>query len=177
MDKLKNRLEESFEIDKIVMKRDNFMIAETKSSSILPILSFLKSSEGFVHLSLISCVDWIEEKRFQLAYILWNNKKKENLIIKCSLNRKKPDHETIMNIFPTAEIYEREIRELFGVNFEGNPTQDEDFVLEDWDDIPPMRRDFDTLKYSMKHYGRRNEEKKLKIRDVIAKKTNEWRKK
>ena len=25
---------------------------------------------------------------------------------------------------------------------------DEDFMLEGWDDMPPMRRDFDTAKYS-----------------------------
>ncbi len=177
MEKLKERLIESFKINKTTLKRDNFMIMETESHGILPILSYLKINEGFVHLSLISCVDWIEEGNFQIAYILWNHDKKENLIIKCNIDRKKADHKTIMNIFPTAEIYEREIRELYGVNFEGNPTQNEDFVLEDWDNIPPMRRDFDTLKYSMKHFGRRNVEKKLKIRDVIAKKTNEWRKK
>lgn len=177
MENLKKRLTESFKISKTTLKRDNFMIVETVNSSILPMLSYLKINEGFVHLSLISCVDWIEDEKFELAYILWNHKKKENLIVKCPIAREKPDHKTIMNIFPTAEIYEREIRELFGINFEGNPTQNEDFVLEDWDDIPPMRKDFDTLKYSMKHFGRRNEEKKIKIRDVIANQTNEWRKK
>lgn len=177
MEKLLNRLTESFKVDKSNLKRENFFIIETEKQSILPVLSYLKINEGFVHLSLISCVDWIEDNRFQLAYILWNHRKKENLIIKCFVNRKKPEHETVMNIFPTAEIYEREIRELFGVNFKGNPTQNKDFVLEDWDDIPPMRRDFDTLEYSMKHYGRRNDEKKVKIRDIIAKQTDEWRKK
>ncbi len=177
MENLEKILTENFKINNSELKRDNFLIVETESNLIIPILSFLKMDKGFVHLSLISCVDWIEEKEFQLTYILWNYKEKKNLIVKCRINRKKPEHQTAMNIYPMAEIYEREIREMYGVKFAGNLTQDEDFALEDWDDIPPMRRDFDTLEYSMNNFGRRNEEKHTKIRDVIADQTNEWRKK
>ncbi|MEN8223368.1 MAG: NADH-quinone oxidoreductase subunit C [Acidobacteriota bacterium] len=177
MEKLKDLLTENFKIDATKFKNNNTLIIEAAGSQAPPLLSYLKSDRGFSHLSLISCVDWIEDNKFQLVYILWNRKEKTNLILKCFIDRKKAEHRTIMNIYPVAEIYEREIRELYGVNFEGNPTQNEDFVLEDWEDIPPMRRDFDTLEYSMTNFGRRNEEKHTKIRDVIADQTNEWRKK
>ncbi|MEN8223209.1 MAG: NADH-quinone oxidoreductase subunit C [Acidobacteriota bacterium] len=177
MDNLKELLIKSFKIDSTELKNNNTLIVEAGNSQIVPLLSYLKSDKGFSHLSLISCVDWLEDNKFQLVYILWNRVKKNNLILKCSIDREKAEHRTIMNIYPVAEIYEREIRELYGVNFEGNPTQNEDFVLEDWENIPPMRRDFDTLEYSITNFGRRNEEKHTKIRDVIADQTNEWRKK
>ena len=37
---------------------------------------------------------------------------------------------------------------MYGIDFPGSPRVDESFILEGWDDIPPMRREFDTKKYS-----------------------------
>ncbi|WP_416208189.1 NADH-quinone oxidoreductase subunit C [Halomonas sp.] len=34
---------------------------------------------------------------------------------------------------------QRELKEMFGIDFPGSPRVDEPFVLESWDDIPPMR--------------------------------------
>ena len=41
---------------------------------------------------------------------------------------------------------ERDLHEMYGIEFVGNPTL-YDFALEDWNEIPPMRREFDTLAY------------------------------
>ena len=45
-----------------------------------------------------------------------------------------------------------EIKEMYGIDFPGSPRVDDSFLLEGWDDIPPMRRDFDTVKYSEETY-------------------------
>ncbi len=179
MEETIKRLENIFKIlGKEKGKRENLWIIETDKESLHAVLSYLKDNESFRHLALLSCVDWIEDNKFQLSYILWSYQRRENLIVKIFIERDAPEFKTIMNLFPQAEVYEREIRELYGVNFEGNPTQDEEFVLEDWEELPPMRRDFDTLKYSSKMYGDRDSEiKKTNIRKIISDYTDEWRRK
>ena len=63
--------------------------------------------------------------------------------------------ESIHDIWPTAMTYQRELREMFGIDFPGSPGVNDDFILEGWNDIPPYRRDFDTLKYSEEKYTHR----------------------
>ncbi len=179
MEELIKRIESIFKIlKKEKGKRNNLWIIEVEKDSLHAVLSYLKDNESFKHLALVSCVDWIENNKFQLSYILWSYQKRQNLIVKIFIDRDKPEFKTVLNLFPQAEIYEREIRELYGVSFEGNPTQNEDFVLEDWEEMPPMRRDFDTLKYSQEKYGDRDSEvQKTNIRKIISDFTDEWRRK
>jgi len=179
MEDLIKRIESIFKVVKKEKgKRENLWIIEVEKDTLHALLSYLKDNESFKHLALLSCVDWIEEKKFQLSYILWSYQKRQNLIVKIFIDRDKPEFKTIMNLFPQAEVYEREIRELYGVTFEGNPTQFEDFVLEDWEEMPPMRRDFDTLRYSQEKYGDRDSQvPKTNIRKIISDYTDEWRRK
>jgi NADH-quinone oxidoreductase subunit C len=37
---------------------------------------------------------------------------------------------------------------MYGINFPNSPRVNESFLLEGWEGIPPMRREFDTKKYS-----------------------------
>jgi len=43
-----------------------------KKETIPAILFYLKDEMGYNHLSHISCVDWLEEKEFELIFILWS---------------------------------------------------------------------------------------------------------
>jgi len=174
---LVERLKKKFEVIGFKKQRKDLFIVETTKKDLIPMLFYLKEYEGFRTLTLISCVDWIEEGKFQLSYILWNSRTKDNIIVEFRLDREKPDFETIYRMWPQAEAYEREIHEMFGVNFEGNPTQHEELILEDWDDIPPMRRDFDTLKYSMERFGERESKSGINIRKEISEQYDEWRRK
>ena len=64
-----------------------------------------------------------------------------------------PDQDTItMSVegrerYPVRVRYQRELRELWGISFPGSPRLEEDFCLEGWDDIPPMRREFNTVEF------------------------------
>ena len=117
-------------------------------------LSFLKH-RGFDHLALVSCVDWIEEKAFELVYILTSylhdsgegkNENRLHITVKAKIPREEPRAVSIIPIFENAEPYEREIHELFGVHFEGHPRLIPLF-LEGNFEIPPFRKDFDTREY------------------------------
>ncbi|MBN2781385.1 MAG: NADH-quinone oxidoreductase subunit C, partial [Candidatus Marinimicrobia bacterium] len=58
----------------------------------------------------------------------------------------------IHHLWKQAATYQRELKEMFGIDFPGSPRIDEPFILEGWQDIPPYRRDFDTKKYSEETY-------------------------
>ena len=62
---------------------------------------------------------------------------------------------SIHKLWSHAWQYQRELHELFGIDFPDSPRVHESFVLEGWEEIPPMRRDFDTLEYSERTYYKR----------------------
>ena len=114
------------------------------------IVRFLKES-GFDHLSMISCVDFLEDNEFELVYHLWSYRRRLHIMIKTRIDREKAEFSTIIPLWEHAETYEREIHEMFGVFFHGNPRLTP-FILEDWEGPPPMRRDFNTRDYVKKRF-------------------------
>jgi NADH-quinone oxidoreductase subunit C len=112
-------------------------------------------SLGFEHLSNITCVDWITCDRFDVIYNLWSYSHRVHAVVKAGVPRSVeggPEAPTAMHLWPQAQAYEREIHEMFGVRFTGNPDLSPLF-LHNWQDIPPLRKDFDTVAYSKLAYG------------------------
>ena len=54
---------------------------------------------------------------------------------------------SIHKLWAQAADYQRELKEMFGIDFPGSPRVDESFMLESWREIPPMRKEFDTHEY------------------------------
>ena len=67
-------------------------------------------------------------------------------MLKTRLPREDARIVTASPVFRHAQTYEREIHEMYGVHFEGNPRLTP-FLLDHWQGPPPMRRDFDTRGY------------------------------
>ena len=114
------------------------------------ILSNLKDM-GFDHLSDVTLVDYINEGEFELIYHLWSHSKKIRAIVKTRIPRESPRIKSIVDLWIGAQIHEREGHEMFGVEFEGNPNLTPLF-LEDWEELPPFRKDFDIREYVKKEY-------------------------
>ncbi len=154
MKELKKKLESSFSDIKINITDDNRITVNIKKDGVVSILSFLKNL-GYEHFALLSCVDWIEENEFELIYILsaymendqeYNEKEKKTILVKTRIARERSEFITVINIFENAEPYERELHELFGINFEGHPRLTPLLLERDYE-IAPFRKDFDTRKY------------------------------
>ena len=52
-----------------------------------------------------------------MVYHLTSTTFRHNIVIKIKLDRNNPEIETVSNIWRTAEFHEREVYEMFGVNF------------------------------------------------------------
>ena len=147
------RLTQTYKLAAPVFQRADLTFVDLVANDELRGLLFdLRDKEGFTHLSLLTAVDWLEEGRFQLTYLLNNREANQTLGLRVYLDREDATGETIHDIWPTAETYQRELREMFGIDFPGSPRVDEEFILEGWTDLPPYRRDFDTLAYSQQTY-------------------------
>ncbi len=135
------------------------------------ILLYTKQQLGFVHLAHITCIDWIEEGEFELVYIIWSPVEKIHLFVKTRINRVNPEMENIDGIWDQANTYEREMREMFGIQFPGL-IGDHEFILEDWDQMPPMLKEFDTHKYASEtFFTRPGREDAQDVRDTLSKRS------
>jgi NADH-quinone oxidoreductase subunit C len=147
----KRKIEGSLERCRVTLPRKGRLIARIPRDSLSSALLLLKA-EGFEHLSMISCVDWIDEGELELVYHLWSYRDKIHAMVKTRLGRDSPRFLSIIPIFRHAQTYERELHEMFGIHFEGNPRLTP-FLLDHWREAPPMRRDFDLRGHVKEKFG------------------------
>ena len=148
MEVIINDIKKRFEIFDVVKQSDNLNFITCKKEQAVSLITHLKDIEGFTHFVLLSAVDWIEDGEFQLTYILNNPDKKLDISIRIFIDRDNASMDSSHHLWEHVATYQRELKEMFGIDFPGSPRVNEQFILEGWDEIPPMRRDFDTEKYS-----------------------------
>jgi NADH-quinone oxidoreductase subunit C len=155
MNELLDRLVRDFGVTDIQQKAPALTTLDVKKEHGERLIRELRDREGFTHLNFITCTDWIEDGFFRLTYMLRNHDKNLNLAVHVDLDRDAAEMTSIHTLWAQAWTYQRELREMYGIDFPGSPRLHEDFCLEGWDDMPPMRRDFDTAKYSSETFGHR----------------------
>lgn len=177
MEETLDLIAKQFTIIKQDKKRDDLTYITIAPERLLSLLFYLKQNTGLKHFVLLSAVDFIENNLFQLTYHLNNPEEKFIIGIRVEIDREKATMESAHTAWPTIATYQREIKELYGIDFPGSPGVDEELVLEGWDDIPPFRRDFDTLKYSEETYFARPGRSKEDPKNYMKKQTyGEWKK-
>ncbi len=154
MDKIIENIKKQFALSRVTDAHGCYVTCEKKDT--VSLLTYLKEYEGFSHLVLITAVDWIEDNKFQLTYLLNNPVIKKEMGIRTIIERsvwpEESEMQTAHHLWPAAKTYQRELHEMFGIDFPGSPEVNDPFIMEYWDDIPPYRRDFDTKKYSEETY-------------------------
>ncbi len=124
---------------------------EVPAKELPALLELLKGRAGFMHLSAISCVDWIDEGEFELVYHLWSNQVGTMVSAHIRVERDPGVYISVYDLYSPAAFYERDIHEMFGVYFEGSPDM-EKFILTEWDGPPPMRKEFDSEAWVNEHF-------------------------
>ncbi len=152
---LYDRLKALYPLGELTEKRPSLAFVALPAAYLRPALLHLRDLEGYSHLVLLTAVDWLEEGHFQLTYLLNNRTLNRDLGLRVLLPREGATMASIHDLWPTAATYQRELREMFGIDFPDSPGVYEEFILEGWNDIPPYRRDFDTLKYANDSYAQR----------------------
>ncbi len=152
MNELINHLKERFSVDEVTESAAGQPFVTVEKEKLVPMITSLQANHGFTVLVIYTAVDWIEEGRFQLTYVVNNPVEKKDLGIRVYIDREGAVMDSIHHLWKHAATFQREMKEMFGIDFPGSPGLDEPFFLEGWDNIPPMRREFDTKKYSEETY-------------------------
>jgi NADH-quinone oxidoreductase subunit C len=95
----------------------------------------------FDYLFCLTCIDW--KTHLTMVYHLSSTKYRHNIVIKSKLDRIKPEIETVSHIWRTANFHEREVYEMFGVNFLNHPDLRLLILPDGWEGKNPMRKDFE----------------------------------
>ena len=96
----------------------------------------------FNFLSDITAVDWYpSEPRFDVVYHLLSISWHKRMRLKVRLAGDEPNLESITSVWPSANFFEREVYDLFGVRFAGHPNLRRIMMPEDWEGHP-LRKDY-----------------------------------
>ncbi len=96
----------------------------------------------FDYLADLTCVDWYpSEPRFEVVYHLLSISKKERVRLKARLEASSPAIESVTSVWPAANLYEREVFDLFGIRFTGHPNLKRLLMPDDWEGYP-LRKDY-----------------------------------
>ncbi len=155
MEKIIERLQSTFEVMAVKKQRDDLYFVTVPKDQAIGAVTHLRDREGFSHLVMITVVDWNEEGIFKLNYIVHNHSLHADISIVTNISRENATMHSAHHLWAQAWTYQRELKEMYGIDFPGSPRVDENFLLEGWDNVPPMRREFDTLKYSEETYFQR----------------------
>ena len=95
----------------------------------------------FDFLFCLTCIDW--KTHLTMVYHLDSTRYRHNMVVRIKLDAAKPEIETISDIWQTANFHEREVYELFGVNFLNHPDLRLLILPDGWEGKNPLRKDFD----------------------------------
>jgi NADH (or F420H2) dehydrogenase, subunit C len=97
---------------------------------------------GYNFLEDVTAVDWYpSEPRFQITYHILSHSMKARVRLVVRLNEGDAVIDSIVGVWPSANFYEREVFDLFGVRFSGHPNLRRIMMPEDWQGHP-LRKDY-----------------------------------
>lgn len=111
---------------------------------IRPVCEFLRNDPEleFNFLADLTAVDrYPVEPRFEVVYHLRAMKSGERLRLKAPLSGENPQLDSLVGLWPAADMLEREVFDLFGVRFLGHPNLRRLLLPDDWEGHP-LRKDY-----------------------------------
>lgn len=99
-------------------------------------------SAGYNFLSDVTCVDWFPaEPRFHVTYHILSHGLKQRVRLRAEASTMDATVDSITDVWPSANFYEREIFDLFGVRFNGHSNMRRIMLPDDWEGHP-LRKDY-----------------------------------
>ena len=120
----------------------NFLVAEL--AAVIPIIEYLKLEQDFDYLVDITAVDYPKrERRFEVIWILYSHAQNERVRIKADVaDGESPSTATTVHI--TANWLEREVFDMFGIEFEGHPNMKRILLPDEWQGHP-LRKEYSII--------------------------------
>ncbi|MHB8905658.1 MAG: NADH-quinone oxidoreductase subunit C [Melioribacteraceae bacterium] len=118
-----------------------------KNNQIVQLAKFLKEDTEleFVMLKDVTAIDWAtRKKRFTAVYHVYSFKLNYTLRIKANIDDDPPAIESVTPVWRSAEWYERETWDMYGIKFINHPDLRRMYMPEGFEHHP-LRKDFPVL--------------------------------
>ena len=109
--------------------------------SIVPVCRLLKEEAGFNRLSAVTAVDWWpREPRFEVVYFLHSLQSGDRLRLSLRVSEG-VELDSVTQVWRSANWYEREVFDLFGISFRNHSNLERIMMPADWEGHP-LRKDY-----------------------------------
>ena len=108
-----------------------------------PLAEQLRQDESllFDFVFCLTCIDW--KTHLTMVYHLDSTKFRHNIVVKSKLPAVDPSIHTSSDIWQTANFHEREVYEMFGVNFINHPDLRLLILPDGWEGKNPLLKNFE----------------------------------
>jgi NADH-quinone oxidoreductase subunit C len=89
----------------------------------------------------LTAVDWPKRNAIDVVYHLFSYRHRHSFVLKVETDRARPSAPTVEGVWKAANWMEREVYDLFGVQFEGHPDLRRVLLPDDWEGHP-LRKDY-----------------------------------
>ena len=122
-------------------KGDRFVVV--KREKIVEACAYLKNTAGleFDYCQDITAIDWPARKVIEVVFHVYSLVHRHGLVLKVETDRENPSIATVEGVWKAATWLEREIYDLFGVNFTGHSDLRRIMMPDDWVGHP-LRKDY-----------------------------------
>lgn len=142
-EKLKAELEKAFGTDiEVWVPRAKRMTIRVKPGDHRKVIQWMKDNWDLLHVTTITGLD--KGDTFEINYHLYKYEGyRTHPTVKTEIASKKPKIETIVDILPSANFYEREVHDLLGIVFENHPNLVRLILPDDWPEgVYPLRKNW-----------------------------------
>lgn len=106
------------------------------------VLKNLKEEFGFDYLVDIVSIDhYRDAQRFEVSYNIFNLTEKKRIRVKTFVEEDKPEVESVVSLWASADWYEREVFDMMGIIFTNHPDLRRIYMPEDFE-YYPLRKEF-----------------------------------
>jgi NADH-quinone oxidoreductase subunit C len=104
--------------------------------------ALMASEQKYDALMDVTCVDWYpKDPRFEVVYHLFSTATKRRVRLKVRLEDPDPSVDSLVPLWASANFFEREVFDLFGIRFNEHPNLKRIMMPEGWDGHP-LRKDY-----------------------------------
>lgn len=116
-----------------------------KRDRVIEFARFLKDQQHFIFLADVFAADrFTEEERFEVIYNAVNLRDQLRIFFKIRCPEQEPRVDSVTGIWPSANWYERETYDMFGILFDGHPDMRRMYMPEGYEYFP-LRKEFPLL--------------------------------
>lgn len=115
----------------------DFLSLDVKRENLVAVCRFLRDQLGFDLLSCISGVDMRDH--LETIYHLRSTTRNQLLQLKVRIDSEKPDVDSVVSVWPTANWLERETYDMYGIRFTGHPDLRRMLLDDDFEGFPLLK--------------------------------------